>query len=106
MILAANRIPNESLGASRRVLTNIKIMLVFQSNVLKHSCFLSLPFLIDVTFVCFTEIRVLSSQISRDSQVMQKICGQSADICASECYKMAGGLGRRSSQLLLFLIYF
>ena len=31
MIVAANRIPNESLGASRRVLTNIKIMLVFFS---------------------------------------------------------------------------
>ena len=89
MIVAANRIPNESLGASRRVRTNIKIMLVFQSNVLKHSCFLSLRFLINVTSACFTEICVLSSQMSRDSQFNKKICGQSADICASECYKMA-----------------
>ena len=89
MIVAANRIPNESLGASRRVRTNIKIMLVFRSNVLKHSCFLSLPFLINVISACFTEICVLSSRMSRDSQFMKKICEQSADICASECYKMA-----------------
>jgi hypothetical protein len=72
MIVAANRILNETLGASRRVLTKMKIMLVFQSNVLKHSCFLSLRFLINVTSARFTEICVLSSQMSRDSQFMEE----------------------------------
>jgi hypothetical protein len=72
MIVAANRILNESLGASRRVLTKMKIMLVFQPNVLKHSCFTSLRFLINVTSACFTEICVLSSQMSGDSQFMEE----------------------------------